>query len=1436
MGEREAGGILGSVGRLFREGTVAGLSDAQLLGRYVDRDDPAAFEALVGRYGPMVLGVCRRRLRDRHAAEDAFQATFLVLVRKAGTLRVHPSLGPWLHGVAWRVAERARADAARRRDREANDLADGRAVARPDLDADRLELAGIIDEELARLPEKYRAPVVLCHLEGLTHEEAAHRLGCPTGTVSIRLMRARSRLKDRLARRGATTATVGPFVDALAGGGLARGSVPASLIETTTRAALGTGAAAPLATRLAEGVIRAMMRSRLQRAAIGLSSIGVIVALAALAIASRDDGPKPAKLVVGKVVDDKGRPVPGAEVWLPFFLKAIDDGTVHAVADDQGRFSLPVSEECLKVERVAPRATVWAFAAGRSIGSARAHNALMGDDPAEIIITLRAATDTAFTVVGPDGRPVAGARVEPSHVMGPSNSYDIPPKGMLPLVGGVTDDRGRARLPALERKGFHSVAVITAAYGRQVLRLADRADEPAERTIRLRPVGRVEGRIVADRPELARGVTLYFTTEEGVRLGSWSVEGEARVITDDRGRFSVPALASGMMRVEGGVDPALPARLRLPEQIPVRPDDATRLDIPLESAVKVRGIVRSRETKEPLAGASISVGYGTYRQSDHVTSGPAGRFEAFVVPGDVKLHVISVPKGYVQLGAPWAEPIKVPADPGTFELPPIDLVKVGPAIPGTLVDGRDGPLAGVQVIAVAGNRRYGFARTDAAGAFTFEGVPPGIDFKYEAWTEDDVAVPAEVVRERPLKLRARLKRETIAEAGGTAAISARVVDRAGKPVAGAALVLIETRYGPDGDRSSGRSYHQFGATDAEGRIRKPHDLAKGAGYRLIVEPGSTVVVAGEEVRADGRGPVDFPPLVADRLREVQGKVVDGRGLPIGGATVMNRGNASPPSDATTGDDGAFRLGGVPSGEVFLFAKAPGFRFRGARVGVGDGPVRLALARADEPSGRSSTPPVPALARPEAAALARGMIAPDLARILAGQDREAQGRLLEALARIDPEAAWARILAGDEVHDRDAAKLGVFHAFLRNDPEKARAVLPLVKTPYYRVHGYEELYDDLPDDQAARKETIAAAGLAEARALDNPNLKFHFLMHFARRLADLGAAEEARRVVEEARPSAKAVDDATARFEGTQALAIVLGRLDPVAAEALIPEGAAERSRNDVIGAVAEGVAAIDPARAQRLIGRFTHDSSEAFAVHACRRMAAVDLARARRMAASIKSDALRAYAFGLMADTLAKADPVAATGLLDDASRAFADAVERGLGGVWSGQGAAVMAASLLPTVARACPDRLDEFLWRAVALRWQPRTVSDLTGTIPDSSRAEAMRQAAALAIHLARHDRDLARVILAPAVADFQATPAGSDVSGIEWRLILMALAQVEPGRAAGIVGTFPDLRESDGVDVRQSARLVVAKALVQGLDEVIADARRRIIDLEILLREDR
>ncbi len=246
-----------------------GLSDGQLLARFLDHRDAAAADALVRRHGPMVLSVCRRLLHHQQDAEDAFQATFLVLVRKAATVRPRDRVGPWLYGVARMTAVRARAAAARRRAREAPlaDLPD--PAPRPDAD-----LAAVIDEELARLPEKYRAPIVLCDLGGMTHRDAAKQLGWPQGTVSGRLFRGRQLLAARLARRGVVT-TAAAATAVLAGDAAAH--VPAALYESTTTAATTGRVPAPVAA-LTEGVVRTMLLTRLKLVASSLAVLAVGVA------------------------------------------------------------------------------------------------------------------------------------------------------------------------------------------------------------------------------------------------------------------------------------------------------------------------------------------------------------------------------------------------------------------------------------------------------------------------------------------------------------------------------------------------------------------------------------------------------------------------------------------------------------------------------------------------------------------------------------------------------------------------------------------------------------------------------------------------------------------------------------------------------------------------------------------------------------------------------------------------------------------------------------------------------------------------------------------------------------------------------------------------------------------------------------------------------
>jgi RNA polymerase sigma factor (sigma-70 family) len=278
MTSRPTAAVLPHLRRLFA-GNGDGPSDPQLLERFLARRDEDAFAALVRRHGPMVFAVCRRLLPDPHDAEDAFQATFLVLVRKARSLGRPERLGNWLYGVACRTAMKARGHNARRRQCE-QPLADV-PTAGGVAELVWRELRPVLDEELNRLPEKYRTPVVLCCLEGVSKREAARRLGWPAGTLSTRLHRAREILRGRLTRRGLALSA---GVVAVA---LSRGTVPAAVPTTlaaatataASRIAAGQAAAVPAPVlALAEGVLRAMWWNKLKVAAAALLAAVLLAA------------------------------------------------------------------------------------------------------------------------------------------------------------------------------------------------------------------------------------------------------------------------------------------------------------------------------------------------------------------------------------------------------------------------------------------------------------------------------------------------------------------------------------------------------------------------------------------------------------------------------------------------------------------------------------------------------------------------------------------------------------------------------------------------------------------------------------------------------------------------------------------------------------------------------------------------------------------------------------------------------------------------------------------------------------------------------------------------------------------------------------------------------------------------------------------------------
>jgi RNA polymerase sigma factor (sigma-70 family) len=335
---------------LWREGTTVGATDGQLLEQFVDcrsatpEAAEAAFKAVVNRHGPMVLRTCRRILRDEHEAQDAAQASFLVLARRARTVAGLDSVGAWLHGVAMRVASNARVAAIRRRIRESRaDVYSARLVADREETVEESERWAELYEGLGRLPENFRVPLVLCYLEGLTQEQAAAQLGWPLGTVQSRLARGRAKLKSHLVRRG-----VAPAVG-LGSTGVASGlaqAVPTPWVEATIRAAIEfttvrswavKAGALPASSGLALEVVREMgfMKAKIA----GVMTLVIAAALTSSAALTKPDAkdpqvkqvdrpqakpasntklappPAPVDLTVhGLVRDDKGRPL--AKVWV----------------------------------------------------------------------------------------------------------------------------------------------------------------------------------------------------------------------------------------------------------------------------------------------------------------------------------------------------------------------------------------------------------------------------------------------------------------------------------------------------------------------------------------------------------------------------------------------------------------------------------------------------------------------------------------------------------------------------------------------------------------------------------------------------------------------------------------------------------------------------------------------------------------------------------------------------------------------------------------------------------------------------------------------------------------------------------------------------------------------------------------------------------------
>ena len=629
------GAALRQVHRLFDEGgTAAGLGDGPLLERFVRDRDEAAFEALVGRHGPMVLGTARAVLKDAHAAEDAFQAAFVAFARRARTIRGGEALGGWLHRVAYREAVRLGSEASRRR------LAERRAAeARAKLAPDLADLRASVHAELDRLPEGFRLPVVLCDLEGLTKHQAAHQLGWSEATVRGRLERARRLLRDRLARRG-----FGPAAG-LAAIGLGREAVGSGLVTSTVRLAMAAGGPGWLATLVSGG--------RIKTAAVGILAMGGIVAAGMADPAPVATGPAPAvapapeeqspEIVVevrGRVLDPDGRPVAGARVRVrpPLPIRTGWDGPA-ATSGPDGRFALRGSRSAFE-DRTDHRGRVVASAPGLGIGVA----GFDLDRPGDVTLGLvRDDLPIEGRVVDLEGRPVPGASVRVAEVWAPTagdlaewsdrvgksggdGPFGAHNEGFLDWVGDLPAGRtvtgldgrfrvvgvGRERLaglvvagPGIESARVYAMtrdgdAIATRGYK---IPLNPTVYHPARFDHAAAPSRPVEG-VVAD---AATGRPLAGVIVRGkVRddeMSAWAPDVEAT--TDAEGRYRLLGLARGsLLSVIAQPGPGLPyptAEFEVPDA-----PAPGHLDLKLRRGVIVRGRLTEKGTGRPVPGASVA--------------------------------------------------------------------------------------------------------------------------------------------------------------------------------------------------------------------------------------------------------------------------------------------------------------------------------------------------------------------------------------------------------------------------------------------------------------------------------------------------------------------------------------------------------------------------------------------------------------------------------------------------------------------------------------------------------------------------------------------------------------------------------------------------------------------------------------------------------------
>ena len=396
----------------------------------------------------------------------------------------------------------------------------------------------------------------------------------------------------------------------------------------------------------------------------------------------------------------------------------------QATTDETGQFSFRVPSEWAEPEPAPSMWTVWCHAPGHQLTITSTPARLNRDDNPPIKLTLDPASDTSLVIEAPDGSPISGARVEPYHLSVaplPAIASLIVPDEIRSLLAKESNPDGRVDLPEIASDRLTSVQVTAEGYGTQQMRLWASPDKPTVSTIRLRTTGRLEGRLISDERRVIADTQIYVSQSD---FAGQKTSGTATAETDDEGRFVVPAIAAGRIKLGVHVDKSLPLRPRIPEGLKIEAGETTSVEIPFEKPVRVHGRVQTYRQGTPIAGAVLSLQTNGYQQHDQVQTNADGRFEANVVSGKMHLQLIMKPREYSSWveNPAWLNTFDVPAGADSFAFPILELAQAATRT-GRLIDQTDRPVAGATVAALVRGAAHASGETDENGSFSLN-LPP----------------------------------------------------------------------------------------------------------------------------------------------------------------------------------------------------------------------------------------------------------------------------------------------------------------------------------------------------------------------------------------------------------------------------------------------------------------------------------------------------------------------------------------------------------------------------------------------------------------------------------------------------------------------------------------------------------------------------------------